>query len=129
MGVLKPIKPLNSISLEVDGSSLHPCGVGDSIEPKIVLRVRDPPDRVSFFPSRKVNLHAWIIEIRDDTMGARREFAGGHQRFEQCYRELTENSPEVCWEVRREFTDRLSGARREFAGRMLEVRWEFAEGN
>ncbi|RWW15126.1 hypothetical protein GW17_00021050 [Ensete ventricosum] len=66
MGVLKPIKPLNSISLEVDGSNLHPCGVGGSVEPKIVLRARDPPDPVSFFPSREVNLHAWIIEIKGD---------------------------------------------------------------
>ncbi|RZS06847.1 hypothetical protein BHM03_00037572 [Ensete ventricosum] len=63
MGVLKLIKPLNSISLEVDGNNLHPCGVGGSVEPKITLRARDPPDRVSF-PSREVNLHAWIIEIR-----------------------------------------------------------------
>ncbi|RRT85247.1 hypothetical protein B296_00003358, partial [Ensete ventricosum] len=30
-GVLKPIKPLNSISLKVDGSNLHPCGIGDSV--------------------------------------------------------------------------------------------------
>ncbi|RZR96353.1 hypothetical protein BHM03_00025358 [Ensete ventricosum] len=66
MGVLKPIKPLNSISLEVDGSNLYPCGVGGSVEPKIVLRAGDPPDRVSFFPFREVNLHAWIIEIRGD---------------------------------------------------------------
>ncbi|RWW87360.1 hypothetical protein BHE74_00003819 [Ensete ventricosum] len=66
MGVLKPIKPLNCISLEVDGSNLHPCGVGGSIELKIVLCAQDPPDRVSFFPSREVNLHAWIIEIRGD---------------------------------------------------------------
>ncbi|RZR79751.1 hypothetical protein BHM03_00005557 [Ensete ventricosum] len=66
MGVRKPIKPLNSISLEVDGSNLHPCGVGGSVEPKIALRARDPPDRVSFFPSWEVNLHAWIIEIRGD---------------------------------------------------------------
>ncbi|RRT34672.1 hypothetical protein B296_00048047 [Ensete ventricosum] len=58
MDMLKPIKPLNSISLEVNGSNLHPCGVGSSVEPKITLRVRDPPDRVSFFPSREVNLHA-----------------------------------------------------------------------
>ncbi|RWW38925.1 hypothetical protein BHE74_00055793 [Ensete ventricosum] len=27
------------------------------------------------------------------------------------------------------FVDRLSGAHREFTGRMLEVHWEFAEGN
>ncbi|RRT56435.1 hypothetical protein B296_00004517 [Ensete ventricosum] len=45
MGVLKPIKPLNSISLEVDDSNLHQCGVGSSVEPKIALRVRDPPDQ------------------------------------------------------------------------------------
>ncbi|RWV79410.1 hypothetical protein GW17_00059465 [Ensete ventricosum] len=66
MGVLKPIKPLNSISLEVDGSNLHPCGIDGSVEPKIALRTRDPLDRVSFFPSREVNLHVWIIEIRGD---------------------------------------------------------------
>ncbi|RZR73764.1 hypothetical protein BHM03_00027989 [Ensete ventricosum] len=66
MGVLKPIKPLNSISLVVDGSNLHLCGVDGSVEPKIALRARDPPDRVSFFPSREVNLHAWIVEIRGD---------------------------------------------------------------
>ncbi|RRT36971.1 hypothetical protein B296_00028475 [Ensete ventricosum] len=65
MGVLKPIKPLNRISLEVDGNNLHPCGVGGSVEPKIPLRARDPPDRVSFFPSREVNLREWI-EIRGD---------------------------------------------------------------
>ncbi|RWV97725.1 hypothetical protein GW17_00039466, partial [Ensete ventricosum] len=66
MGVLKPIEPLNSISLEVDGSNLHPCSVGGSVEPKIALRARDPSDRVSFFPSWEVHLHAWIILIRDD---------------------------------------------------------------
>ncbi|RWW11643.1 hypothetical protein GW17_00024736 [Ensete ventricosum] len=51
MGVLKPIKPLNSISLEVYGIDLHPCCIGGSVEPKIALRTRDPSDRVSFFPS------------------------------------------------------------------------------
>ncbi|RRT54599.1 hypothetical protein B296_00035250 [Ensete ventricosum] len=65
----------------------------------------------------------------DDTLGAHREFARGWLRFERCCWELIENSLEVCREVRREFTDRLSGACRVFAGRMLEVRWEFAEGN
>ncbi|RRT84340.1 hypothetical protein B296_00003617 [Ensete ventricosum] len=64
--------------------------------------------------------------------------------FGRCHRELAESSPKVCWEVCRElagsspeecrkvhrkFTDRLSGARREFTGRMLEVHWEFTEGN
>ncbi|RRT35649.1 hypothetical protein B296_00009017 [Ensete ventricosum] len=68
MGVLKPIRPLNSISLEVNGSNLHPCGVGGSVEPKIVLRARDPPDRASLFPYREVNLHAWIIKIRGDVV-------------------------------------------------------------
>ncbi|RWV77727.1 hypothetical protein GW17_00061406 [Ensete ventricosum] len=62
-------------------------------------------------------------------MGARREFVGGQPRFGRCCWELAENSPEVCREVRREFTDRLSGARRVFTERILEVRWEFAEGN
>ncbi|RZS08053.1 hypothetical protein BHM03_00038980 [Ensete ventricosum] len=38
MGVFKPIEPLNSISLEVYGSDLHPCGIGGSVEPKIALR-------------------------------------------------------------------------------------------
>ncbi|RWW61554.1 hypothetical protein BHE74_00031382 [Ensete ventricosum] len=66
IGVLKPIKPLKSISLEVDGNNLHSCGVGGSVESKIALCVRDPPDRVSFFPPREVNLHAWIVGIRDD---------------------------------------------------------------
>ncbi|RZS21139.1 hypothetical protein BHM03_00053734 [Ensete ventricosum] len=66
MSVLKPIKPLNSISLEVDGSNLHSCGIGGSVEPKIALRAQDPPDQVSLSPSRKANLHAWIIEIRGD---------------------------------------------------------------
>ncbi|RWW29998.1 hypothetical protein GW17_00005437 [Ensete ventricosum] len=47
MGVFKPIEPLNSISLEVYGSDLHPCGIGGSVEPKIALRARDPSDRVS----------------------------------------------------------------------------------
>ncbi|RWW11404.1 hypothetical protein GW17_00024985 [Ensete ventricosum] len=59
MGVLKPIEPLNSISLEVDGSNLHPCSVGGSVEPKIALRAQDPSDRVSLFPSWEVHLHAW----------------------------------------------------------------------
>ncbi|RWW38179.1 hypothetical protein BHE74_00056605 [Ensete ventricosum] len=62
-------------------------------------------------------------------MGTRREFVGGRPRFGRCYRELAENSLEVCREVRREFTDKLSGTRRVFVRRMLEVRWEFAEGN
>ncbi|RRT48558.1 hypothetical protein B296_00022226 [Ensete ventricosum] len=57
MGMLKQIKPLNSISLEMDDSNLHPCGIDDSEEPKIALPARDPPDRVSF-SSREVNLHA-----------------------------------------------------------------------
>ncbi|RRT31739.1 hypothetical protein B296_00051959, partial [Ensete ventricosum] len=46
MGVLKLVKSLNSISLEVDGSNLHPCGIGGSVGPKIALRARDPPDRI-----------------------------------------------------------------------------------
>ncbi|RZS22411.1 hypothetical protein BHM03_00055178, partial [Ensete ventricosum] len=54
------------ISLEVYGSDLHPCGIGGSVEPKIALRARDPFDRVSFFPSWEVNLHAWIVGIRGD---------------------------------------------------------------
>ncbi|RWV91965.1 hypothetical protein GW17_00045697 [Ensete ventricosum] len=62
-------------------------------------------------------------------MGARREFTRGWLRFRRCYRELVENSQEVYREVRREFADRLSGACRVFVGRMLEVRWEFVEGN
>ncbi|RZR73036.1 hypothetical protein BHM03_00019430 [Ensete ventricosum] len=66
MGMFKPIKPLNSISLEVYGSDLHPCGIGVSVEPKIALRAQDPSDRVSFFPSWEVNLHAWIVGIRHD---------------------------------------------------------------
>ncbi|RZR74779.1 hypothetical protein BHM03_00043065 [Ensete ventricosum] len=53
------------------------------------------------------------------------ELAGGRPRFEQCCQELAKISLEVCHEVHREFTDRLSGARREFARRMLEVHWEF----
>ncbi|RZR97306.1 hypothetical protein BHM03_00026481 [Ensete ventricosum] len=65
----------------------------------------------------------------DDAMGAHREFAGGRPKFRRCCQELIENSPEVCQEVRREFTEKLSGARRVFVGRMLEVRWEFTEGN
>ncbi|RWW76466.1 hypothetical protein BHE74_00015450 [Ensete ventricosum] len=35
MGVLIPIKPLNSISLKVDGSNLHPSSIGGSVESKI----------------------------------------------------------------------------------------------
>ncbi|RRT39940.1 hypothetical protein B296_00046257 [Ensete ventricosum] len=62
-------------------------------------------------------------------MGAHQEFAGGRPRFERCCRELADNSPEVYREVHREFADRLSEAPRVFTGRMLEVRWEFAEGN
>ncbi|RZS13840.1 hypothetical protein BHM03_00045479 [Ensete ventricosum] len=41
MGMLNPIEPLNSISLEVDGSNLHPCSVGGSAESKIALRAQD----------------------------------------------------------------------------------------
>ncbi|RZS03446.1 hypothetical protein BHM03_00033628 [Ensete ventricosum] len=37
MGVFKPTEPLNSISLEVYGSDLHPCSIGGSVEPKITL--------------------------------------------------------------------------------------------
>ncbi|RWW48280.1 hypothetical protein BHE74_00045660 [Ensete ventricosum] len=62
-------------------------------------------------------------------MGAHREFTGGRPRFGQCCRELVENSPKDCREVRREFPDKLSGAHRVFAGRMLEVHWEFIKGN
>ncbi|RWV94925.1 hypothetical protein GW17_00042495 [Ensete ventricosum] len=65
MGVLKPIKSLNNISLEMDGSNLHSCGVGGSVELKIALCTRDPPDRVSF-PPREVNFHVRIVGIRDD---------------------------------------------------------------
>ncbi|RWV77771.1 hypothetical protein GW17_00061360, partial [Ensete ventricosum] len=65
MGVLKPIEPLNIISLEVDDGNLHPCSVGGSVEPKTMLRTRDSSDRVSF-SSREVNLHTWIACIRDD---------------------------------------------------------------
>ncbi|RWW46634.1 hypothetical protein BHE74_00047419 [Ensete ventricosum] len=54
---------------------------------------------------------------------------GSWPRFRRCYWELVENSPEVCWEVHREFTDKLSGAHRVFIERMLKVRWEFIEGN
>ncbi|RRT60411.1 hypothetical protein B296_00001105 [Ensete ventricosum] len=66
MGVFKPIEPLNSISLEVYGSDLHPCGIGNSVELKIVLHAQDPSGRVSFFPSWEVNLHVWIVGIRGD---------------------------------------------------------------
>ncbi|RZS06483.1 hypothetical protein BHM03_00037134 [Ensete ventricosum] len=87
----------------------------------------------------------------DDVVGARREFAEGRPMFGRCYQELVKSSLEVCREVYREFADRLSGARLEFAGRipgsssgvrpqvvgssprvhrrMLEVHWEFTEGN
>ncbi|RRT53505.1 hypothetical protein BHE74_00051426 [Ensete ventricosum] len=44
MGVFKPIEPLNSISLEVYSSDLHPCSIGGSVEPKIALRARYPSD-------------------------------------------------------------------------------------
>ncbi|RZR75570.1 hypothetical protein BHM03_00062485 [Ensete ventricosum] len=54
----KEIAFIRVISLKVDDSNLHPCGVGGSVKPKIALRARDPPDQVSFFPSRDVNLHA-----------------------------------------------------------------------
>ncbi|RWW59345.1 hypothetical protein BHE74_00033762 [Ensete ventricosum] len=54
----------------------------------------------------------------DDAMGVRQEFAGGQPRFRRCCQELVENSPEVYREVHREF-----------ARRMLEVCWEFTEGN
>ncbi|RRT58176.1 hypothetical protein B296_00023106 [Ensete ventricosum] len=57
MGVLILIKPLNSVSLKVDGSNLHPCSIDGSVEPKIPFRACDPSDWVSFFPSREVNLH------------------------------------------------------------------------
>ncbi|RWW03431.1 hypothetical protein GW17_00033410 [Ensete ventricosum] len=63
----------------------------------------------------------------DDTMGARQEFTRGWPRFRRCWRELVKNSLEVCWEVRPEFTDSLSGACRVFIGRMLEFCWEFTE--
>ncbi|RZS01434.1 hypothetical protein BHM03_00031278 [Ensete ventricosum] len=66
MGVFKPIELLNSISIEVYDSDLHQCGIGGSVEPKITLRTRDLSDRVSFFPSWEVNLHAWIVGIRGD---------------------------------------------------------------
>ncbi|RWW10680.1 hypothetical protein GW17_00025770 [Ensete ventricosum] len=66
MGVFKPTKPLNSISLEVYGSDLHLCSVGGSVEPKITLRVRDPSDQISFFPSWDINHHAGIVGIRGD---------------------------------------------------------------
>ncbi|RWW07420.1 hypothetical protein BHE74_00028457 [Ensete ventricosum] len=62
-------------------------------------------------------------------MGAHREFVGGRPRFGRCCRELAKNSPEVCREVHREFTNRLPGDCWAFAGRMLEVHWEFAERN
>ncbi|RZR86873.1 hypothetical protein BHM03_00014159 [Ensete ventricosum] len=65
----------------------------------------------------------------NDATGARREFAGGRPRFGRCCRELTENSPKVCQEVPQEFANKLSRARRVFVRRMLEIRWEFAEGN
>ncbi|RZR96622.1 hypothetical protein BHM03_00025676 [Ensete ventricosum] len=65
-GVFKPIEPLNSISKEVYGSDLHPCHVNGSVEPKIALRVQDPSERFSFFPSWEINLHAWIVGIRGD---------------------------------------------------------------
>ncbi|RZR93198.1 hypothetical protein BHM03_00021634 [Ensete ventricosum] len=66
MGVLIPIIPLNSTSLEVDGSNLHPCSIDSSVEPKIAFRTRNASDQVSFFLSREVNLHAWSVWIRDD---------------------------------------------------------------
>ncbi|RRT63210.1 hypothetical protein B296_00021948 [Ensete ventricosum] len=66
MGVFKPIEPLNNISLEVYGSDLHLCSVGGSVEPEIALHARDPSDRVSFFPSWEIILHAWIVGIRGD---------------------------------------------------------------
>ncbi|RWV77624.1 hypothetical protein GW17_00061523 [Ensete ventricosum] len=68
MGVLKPSKPLNNISLEVDGSNLHLCGVDNLVEPKIALRAQDPPDQVSF-PSREVNLHASEVSPCYDFLG------------------------------------------------------------
>ncbi|RWW58799.1 hypothetical protein BHE74_00034305 [Ensete ventricosum] len=57
-------------------------------------------------------------------MGACREFARDRPRFGRCCRELTENSPEVCREVRREFVDRLWEL-----GCSLEVYLVFVEGN
>ncbi|RRT52456.1 hypothetical protein B296_00011939 [Ensete ventricosum] len=66
MGVLKLIKPLNRISLEVYGSDLHPCCIGGPIESKITLRARDTSDQVSFYPSWEVNLHVRIVRIRGD---------------------------------------------------------------
>ncbi|RWV80576.1 hypothetical protein GW17_00058128, partial [Ensete ventricosum] len=60
---------------------------------------------------------------------AHRKFSKGWPRFKRCCQELTESSPEVCWEVLREFVDRFSRAHREFIGRMLGVRREFTEGD
>ncbi|RZR82844.1 hypothetical protein BHM03_00009372 [Ensete ventricosum] len=65
----------------------------------------------------------------DNAMGAHQELAGGRLRFGRYCRELADNSLEVYREVHREFADRLSGSHRVFAGRMLEVCWEFVEGN
>ncbi|RWV96139.1 hypothetical protein GW17_00041173 [Ensete ventricosum] len=86
MGVLIPIKPLNSISLKVDGSNLHPSIVS-SVESKIPFRMRDPSDRVSFFPSREVNLHARFSEGIGNLTGN----AKGDRRKEdrRTYRKIT----------------------------------------
>ncbi|RZR96488.1 hypothetical protein BHM03_00025526 [Ensete ventricosum] len=88
------------------------------------------------------------VEVRT-IMGACRDFAGDRLKFGRCYRELAENSPEVCWEVfsrfhrqvvrsssgvRRKNARSLSrvhrkklGAREGFIGRMSGVRRKFPE--
>ncbi|RZR93124.1 hypothetical protein BHM03_00021544 [Ensete ventricosum] len=60
MGVFKPIEPLNSISLEVYGSDLHPCGIGGSIEPKIALRDEIHPIGSPSHPGKSTFMHGLL---------------------------------------------------------------------
>ncbi|RRT43027.1 hypothetical protein B296_00036173 [Ensete ventricosum] len=93
MSVFKPIELLNSISLKVYDSNLHPCSIGGSLELKIVLRMRDPSDQVSFIPFWKINLYAWIVGIRElrAEEGSRlMDLRLGGRRWRRCQKQLWE---------------------------------------
>ncbi|RRT49202.1 hypothetical protein B296_00031598 [Ensete ventricosum] len=64
MGVLEPIISLDRISFKVYSSNVHHRYIWGLVVAKITFHARDPPNRVSFFPSRKVHPHAWVWRVR-----------------------------------------------------------------
>ena len=63
ISMFKLVKPLYSIPFKMYSYNFHHRCIRDFVVPKISLRARDPTNRVSFFPSREVHSHAWIVRV------------------------------------------------------------------